>query len=281
MFKDTKAFSGFSVNDISRAKKFYSDILGIDVTEEHGLLTLHFSGGTKVLVYPKENHVPATFTILNFPVRDIEKTVRILASKGIKFEHYEGSDENGITYNSGPLIAWFKDPAGNFLAVIKDDLAYTGDSIQLTQFIPVESEKVFKAWSSPELLEKWAHPDHMKLVVQQFDFTVGGVFRFKYIGENGPIATYGIFKKIIPKEKVIYTVKVDGPDGSHRMDTLLIVDFQEKEWGTEVMVTQEGFTESESVRECEQGWHESLEKLRKLLVEKSSDSQPVQNDLRQ
>jgi catechol 2,3-dioxygenase-like lactoylglutathione lyase family enzyme len=123
MFKDTRAFSGFSVNDLQRAKEFYGQTLGLDVSEANGLLQLHLAGGTTILVYPKDNHTPATFTILNFPVANIEQAVDELAGKGVRFESYnEGdlvTDEKGISHGGGPNIAWFKDPAGNILSVIE------------------------------------------------------------------------------------------------------------------------------------------------------------------
>lgn len=123
MLKDSKAFSGFSVNDIDKAKQFYSEILGLEVTEEmQGLLNLHLSGGSKVLIYPKSNHIPATFTILNFPVKNIEQTVDELNKLGVQFEKYNEpylkTDEKGICRGE-PLVAWFKDPAGNILSVIE------------------------------------------------------------------------------------------------------------------------------------------------------------------
>jgi predicted enzyme related to lactoylglutathione lyase len=123
MFKDTKAFSGFSVNDLPEAKEFYSQVLGLDVSEANGLLELHIAGGTKILIYPKENHTPATFTILNFPVANIEQIVDDLARRGVHFEIYnEGglvTNEKGIARGGGPKIAWFKDPAGNILSVLE------------------------------------------------------------------------------------------------------------------------------------------------------------------
>jgi len=126
MFKDTKAFSGFSVNDLQKAKAFYHETLGIETSEnEMGILTLHITGGAKVIVYPKPNHQPATFTILNFPVADVEKTVDELIAKGIVFEQYGEpikTDAKGIVWGNGrgPDIAWFKDPAGNILSVLKE-----------------------------------------------------------------------------------------------------------------------------------------------------------------
>lgn len=123
MFKDTKAFSGFSVDDIPKAKDFYGRVLGLNVTEEHGMLFLHIASGADILIYPKSNHVPATYTILNFPVPDVEQAVDELTRRGVRFEHYDGemkTDAKGIMRGQGPDIAWFKDPAGNFLSVLKE-----------------------------------------------------------------------------------------------------------------------------------------------------------------
>jgi catechol 2,3-dioxygenase-like lactoylglutathione lyase family enzyme len=124
MFADTKAFSGFSVDDLGRAKEFYGETLGLRVSEENGLLTLHIAGERNTVVYPKADHTPATYTILNFPVPDIEKTVDDLAGRGVEFERYQGTeletDEKGIFRGGGPLIAWFKAPAGNVLSVIQE-----------------------------------------------------------------------------------------------------------------------------------------------------------------
>ena len=123
MLTDSKAFSGFSVNDIAKAKEFYGGTLGLKVSESKGLLNLHISGGGKILIYPKPNHAPATFTILNFPVANIEEAVKELTKRGVRFERYEGdikTDEKGIFRGGGPLIAWFKDPAGNILSVLEE-----------------------------------------------------------------------------------------------------------------------------------------------------------------
>jgi predicted enzyme related to lactoylglutathione lyase len=125
MFQSTKAFSGFSVDDLGKAKQFYGETLGIEVTEEppHGLLTLRIAGDRPILIYPKDDHQPASYTILNFPVDDIEAAVDELSGRGVSFEHYEGTgmdtDEKGNFRQGGPLIAWFKDPAGNVLSVIE------------------------------------------------------------------------------------------------------------------------------------------------------------------
>ena len=122
MFKDTKAFSGFAVDDVPAAKQFYSETLGLDVVEEHGMLGLQIAGGAQIMIYPKEQHTPADFTILNFPVDDIDKTVDALTARGVRFERYEGfnQDERGIFRDEGPYIGWFKDPAGNVLSVLQE-----------------------------------------------------------------------------------------------------------------------------------------------------------------
>ncbi len=124
MFGTTKAFSGFAVDDLDAAKRFYGDTLGLKVSEENGLLTLHIAGDRDILVYPKPDHAPASFTILNFPVDDIDRAVDELATRGVRFERYAGfeQDDKGIANppgNEGPRIAWFTDPAGNILSVLQ------------------------------------------------------------------------------------------------------------------------------------------------------------------
>ena len=125
MLADTEAFSGFAVDDLDRAQEFYGDTLGLNVElldDGPGLLTLHLAGGRDTLVYRKEDHVPGNYTILNFSVDDIDATVEELTSRGVAFERYDGfdQDEKGIARGMGPEIAWFKDPAGNILSVLKE-----------------------------------------------------------------------------------------------------------------------------------------------------------------
>ncbi|HEY4461046.1 MAG TPA: VOC family protein [Streptosporangiaceae bacterium] len=122
MFANTKAFSGFAVGDLDQARRFYGETLGVTTSEQNGLMTLHLAGGRDTLVYPKPDHVPATYTILNFVVDDIDKAVDELAGRGVQFERYEGAgqDEKGINRGGGPYIAWFRDPAGNILAVLQE-----------------------------------------------------------------------------------------------------------------------------------------------------------------
>jgi predicted enzyme related to lactoylglutathione lyase len=123
MLENSKAFSGFAAGDLGKVKEFYTKTLGLKVTEEHGVLTLHLAGGNSVLIYPKPNHVPATFTVLNFPVDDVDLAVEELSKRGVRFEKYNGpkikTDEKGIMRGNGPTIAWFKDPAGNILSVLE------------------------------------------------------------------------------------------------------------------------------------------------------------------
>jgi catechol 2,3-dioxygenase-like lactoylglutathione lyase family enzyme len=122
MLKNSKAFSGFSAGDIPKAREFYAGTLGLDVSESHGLLTLSLAGGNNVLIYPKPNHVPATFTVLNFPVNDVDLAVDELTKRGVRFEKYDlpdlKTDKKGVMRGNGPTIAWFRDPAGNILSVV-------------------------------------------------------------------------------------------------------------------------------------------------------------------
>ncbi|MGH3150817.1 MAG: VOC family protein [Streptosporangiaceae bacterium] len=122
MFENTRAFSGFAVDDLAAARQFYGEALGLKTSEQYGLLTLHLAGGRDTLVYPKPDHQPATYTILNFQVDDIDAAVDELTHRGVRMERYEGlgQDDKGINRAGGPYIAWFKDPAGNILAVLQE-----------------------------------------------------------------------------------------------------------------------------------------------------------------
>jgi predicted enzyme related to lactoylglutathione lyase len=124
MLGDNKAFSGFSTGDILKTKEFYAGTLGLDVSESRGMLTLRLAGGNNVLIYPKPNHVPAAFTVLNFPVKDVDQAVDELTKRGVRFEMYDlpdlKTDKKGIMRGNGPTIAWFKDSAGNILSVIEE-----------------------------------------------------------------------------------------------------------------------------------------------------------------
>jgi catechol 2,3-dioxygenase-like lactoylglutathione lyase family enzyme len=121
MFANTSAFSSFAVDDLDKAREFYADTLGVKVTEgEMGFLILHLAGDRQTMIYPKPDFTPATYTILNFDVDDVDTAVDELGARGVRFERYEGFDQDakGIARGEGPDIAWFKDPAGNILAVL-------------------------------------------------------------------------------------------------------------------------------------------------------------------
>ena len=126
MFENTKAFSGFAVDDVAKAREFYEGTLGLRVSDEHDMLVLHLAGGRDTLIYPKPDHTPATYTILNFPVENIDDAVDGLARHGVHFERYDGFEQDekgiarGISQNRGPDIAWFKDPFGNVLSVLQE-----------------------------------------------------------------------------------------------------------------------------------------------------------------
>jgi predicted enzyme related to lactoylglutathione lyase len=127
MFKDTKAFSSFSVNDLEAAKQFYGEVLGLNIVEQGDMgITLDITGNNGVFLYNKPNHEPAAFTVLNFPVDDIDQALADLEAKDVVFEHYDGmgQDEKGVmrgkAEGNGPDIAWFKDPAGNILSILQD-----------------------------------------------------------------------------------------------------------------------------------------------------------------
>lgn len=127
MFQDSKAFSSFSVRDLGAAKQFYGETLGLKVSEQPEGLALHLAGGSEVFLYVKPNHQPATFTVLNFPVPDVDAAVDALTARGVRFEIYDQpdlkTDAKGISRGNerGPTIAWFKDPDGNFLSVLQTD----------------------------------------------------------------------------------------------------------------------------------------------------------------
>jgi catechol 2,3-dioxygenase-like lactoylglutathione lyase family enzyme len=125
MLGDSKAYSGFGVDDLDKAREFYGGILGLELEvldEENGLVTLHLAGDRPTLMYVGANHSPASYTILNFPVEDVEATVDELVERGVSFERYDefDQDERGIVRTGGPRVAWFKDPAGNILSVLED-----------------------------------------------------------------------------------------------------------------------------------------------------------------
>lgn len=273
MFKETNAFSGFSVDDILKAKSFYRDVLGLVVTEESGLLHLHLHGGGQILIYPKKDHVPATFTILNFPVADIKQAVSDLSRKGVQFERYQDTDESGITHNEGPLIAWFKDPAGNLLSVLEDETMAHTDEIIMTKLIPENRESVFAAWTHPELLQEWLCPQGMPLKVKKIEAKTGGQFRFEYTGQKGTYVQSGTITEYRPFEKMVSISRIEGPDGILWSDILDTIEFKEKFGGTEILIKQKGLTDPITIKESEKGWIKSLNQLKHFLHKEMGQQQ--------
>jgi catechol 2,3-dioxygenase-like lactoylglutathione lyase family enzyme len=122
MFADTKAYSGFAVDDMEKAREFYGETLGLRTSEEYGLMWLHLAGGRDTLVYHRPDPTPASYTILNFEVDDIDQAVDAMAARGVRFERYDAvdQDDKGVVREEGPYIAWFKDPSGNVLSVLQE-----------------------------------------------------------------------------------------------------------------------------------------------------------------
>jgi uncharacterized protein YndB with AHSA1/START domain/predicted enzyme related to lactoylglutathione lyase len=268
-----KAYTSFSVNNLESAKEFYGKILGLKVTDFKRagcdpMLLLSLEGGGEVMIYPKKDHIPATFTVLNFQVDKIEQAVKEVTDQGVSFEHYEGSDEFGISRNEGPVIAWFKDPAGNFLSFIQSEQTEIKDVIKLTHFVPTSKDVVFNYWTRPEFVEKWAFPDGMTLKIKQFEAKKGGKYCFEHTSKEGVYVCTGYFKEFIPDEKVVQVDTVKNPDGKILFSKLeSIVEFTSETAGTEIHLIQKGFPDINSLKECEKAWTQSFEKLSNILLQ--------------
>jgi uncharacterized protein YndB with AHSA1/START domain/catechol 2,3-dioxygenase-like lactoylglutathione lyase family enzyme len=271
MLQSNKAFCSFSVNDLSRAKDFYSNILGLKVTEQNipdclPQLILSLNGGGEVLVYPKEDHIPATFTVLNLIVAQIDNSAKELAAQGVRFDRYEGTDETGISHNEGPLIAWFKDPAGNIISIMQEQYAAILDEIKMNKFIPEKKEEVFKFWIRPELVEQWSSPDGMSLKVPKFEARKGGHYRFVHTAKEGTYSCYGFFRDYVPNEKIVQVDTVKGPDGKYVFQNLVsTIEFKQVAGGVEIQLRQNGFPDQESMRQCEESWTQCFNKLLTLI----------------
>lgn len=274
MINQSKIFSSFSVNNLEAAKEFYRHKLGLEVKEldEPGcgkMLKLKINKESEVLIYPKVDHIPATFTVLNFGVNNIEDEVRTLHQNGINFEKFHGTDDLGINHSEGPLIAWFKDPAGNFLSVIEnEEEAKTSWDMEKTTFIPGSVREVFRFWTEPALLEQWSAPEEMKLKIPAMENRAGGQYRFEHTGNEGVYVCEGVFVEYKPEEKLVQRETVRGPDGKILFEDLeCIVTFNEKNDGTEVSIVQRGFNSREARDMCDVGWDQCLEKLNKFFGE--------------
>lgn len=271
MLEHVKAYSSFSVSNIEEAKKFYGDTLGLPVKMETregcgNMLYLQLEGN-EVLVYEKKDHSPASFTVLNFPVKKIESTVKELKGKGISFEHYDSTSEDGINRGEGPTIAWFKDPFGNFLSVLEENSANAQTDLELKRFILEARERIFTYFTRPELIERWCFPDGMTLKVPVYEAKIGGNFRFEHTNDEGVWVCTGYLKEFIPGEKLVQVETVRSPDG-----TVLIENAPSTIWfdkvgaGTEIRVEQSGFSDSSFRDQCEEGWTQSFDNLSNLLT---------------
>ena len=274
MFEYSKPYFSFSVNDLTRAKIFYTEVLGLKVTEENvpncgPMLTLHISGNCEARIYSKADHIPATFTILNFPVKKIETAVKELKTKGIKFEQYKDTDSEGISQNKGPLISWFKDPAGNFISIIQEEQMEEKKDLVIKRILPIEKSDLFQFFIRPEYLEKWSAPKGMTLRIPQFEARTGGKYRFEHTNQDGVYICHGYFKDFIFDEKLVQVDTVKDPEGKYIFKDLnCITEFFDHPEGAQVMITQTGFLDQNSLNACEDGWNQSLDKLELLINRK-------------
>lgn len=270
MIDTSRAFSSFSVDNVEAAQKFYEEKLGVKTKLEKlpgcgNMLTLILSDQTNVLVYEKPDHRPASFTVLNFEVQNIEDEVKILKKNGIQFESDESTDELGISHNEGPLIAWFKDPAGNFISVIQEETVSKSE-LRMKKFIPDTPDEVFKYFTKPSLLEKWAYPEGMSLKVPQFEAKKNGHYRYEHKNEKGLWLCVGILKEFIPGEKLTSIDKVLGPDGKLLLnDQQSEITFKKAGRGTEIQLKQGPFPDEKFKQECEESWEDSFNHLKSLF----------------
>ena len=285
MLESTKAFSSFSVDDIPKAKHFYRNVLGLKVEEESmpgmTMLKIFLRDEQYVLVYQKDDHVPATFTIINFPVQNLSAEVKALREKGIEFEKYETTDEEGINHNEGPLISWFKDPAGNFLSLMESADAPVEDGFTIKKFLPLEVSEAFTYFTSSKLLEKWAAPEGMTLNLSLFEAKEDGDYRYEHSNKKGVYVCVGYFKEFIPNKKIVQIDEaVQDPSGKVIYQNLrCVVEFAENSRGTEITLTQSGFADDEDLENCQKGWNQCLDKLLRLISPESNLKQNQNSNL--
>ena len=290
MFAKTRAFSGFAAPDIAAARAFYAETLGIRTSEENGMLTLHLAGDRPVLVYPKPDFQPASYTILNFPVADIDRAVDELSQRGVRFERYAGfaQDAKGIARGDGPPIAWFRDPAGNILSVLQEDPAEvprgaggptsepgapakvttpTDRTIRIERVFGAPREQVWRAFTDPERVVRWWGRGN-RLVVERMEVERGGHWRFVVHGPEGVHGFEGRFGEVSPPERVVQTFEWDGLPGHVALDELTL---EELEGGrTRIVVTSTLHTPEDRdgmlAADMEQGLNESYAALDRLLA---------------
>jgi uncharacterized protein YndB with AHSA1/START domain len=242
MLTNKKAFSSFAVPDLEAARRFYGETLGLHTSLRDGMLMLQLDGDQDVLVYPKPDHVPANFTILNFPVEDLESAVRGLSGRGVRFDRYPGfqQDELGIARGGGPDIAWFRDPAGNILAVLEDVEARTsvdgetassklgvtrvGDrQIRTERVFDAPRERVWRAHTEPDQIARWWGRGN-RLVVERMEVERGGHWRFVEHGPDGVHGFEGRFREVEAPERVDQTFEWDGMPGHVAVNTATFED---------------------------------------------------------
>ncbi|HTP27345.1 MAG TPA: SRPBCC domain-containing protein [Anaeromyxobacteraceae bacterium] len=290
MFANTKAFCSFAVPDLRAARAFYSETLGVRTSEEDGLLTLYLAGGRAVLVYPKPDHQPATFTVLNFPVDDVERAVDELSRRGVRFERYAefSQDAKGIARGDGPPIAWFKDPAGNILSVLQVEAAEarrgvtgganepgetvrvtmpTDRSVRIERVFGAPREQVWRALTDPELVARWWGRGN-RLVVERMEVERGGHWRFVEYAPDGVHGFEGRFREVSPPDRMVQTFEWDGMPGHVSVDDFSL---RELDGGrTRIVITSLFHTTEERDgmlgAGMEQGMNDSYAALDRLLA---------------
>ena len=296
MFASVNAFSSFAVPDLRAARDFYAGTLGIRTSEEGGILTLHL-GDWSVLVYPKPDHQPATYTVLNFPVEDVERAVDELSDRGVRFERYEAfeQDDKAIARGEGPPIAWFKDPAGNILSVLQPESAETrrgatgergkplepGEAARLTtptdrtmrieRVFGAPRDQVWRAFTDPERVARWWGRGN-RLAVERLEVERGGHWRFVEHGPEGSHGFEGRFREVSPPSHIAQTFEWDGMPGHVTVNDLSLEELPGGR--TRLVITSLFHTaeERDGMLEAgmEQGMNESYAALDRLL---SSESQ--------
>jgi uncharacterized protein YndB with AHSA1/START domain/predicted enzyme related to lactoylglutathione lyase len=291
MFGNTKAFSSFAVPDLRAARAFYGETLGVRTSEEDGLLTLHLAGD--VLVYPKPDYQAATYTILNFPVDDVDRAVDELSRRGVRFERYAefSQDAKGIARGEGPPIAWFKDPAGNILSVLQLESAEarrgaagaasepgepvrvttpTDRTIRIERMFGAPREAVWRAFADPEQAAQWWGRGN-RLVVECMEVKRGGHWRFVEHGPDGVHGFEGRFREVSPPERIVQTFEWDGMPGHVVVNDLSLEDLEGGR--TRIVITSLFHTSEERdgmlVAGMEQGMNESYAALDRLLASES------------
>ncbi len=289
MLTNKKAFTSFAVPDLEAARQFYGETLGLQTSVQDGMLMLQLDGDHAVLVYPKPDHVAANYTILHFPVEDIERTVRALSERGVRFDRYAGfqQDELGIARGDGPDIAWFKDPAGNILAVLEEAEARTtrseddasaskklkvtraGDQeIRMERVFDAPRDRVWRAHTDPEQIAQWWGRGN-RLVVERMEVERGGHWRFVEHGPDGVHGFEGRFREVKAPERLAQTFEWDGMPGHVAVDTATFEDLGDGRTRVRTISLFHTTEERDGMLNAgmEQGLSQSYQALDRLLAE--------------